>query len=88
MSAAASTATRRLSGLQRDVLHLYRASLRAVRSKPAEYRANWTTFVQHEFRKNMDMHAVRDAHAIEHLVRVGRRRLETLRNPAIKNVHS
>ncbi|KNE61249.1 hypothetical protein AMAG_06996 [Allomyces macrogynus ATCC 38327] len=85
MSAAA---TRRLSGLQRDVLHLYRASLRAARTKPAEYRANWTTFVQHEFRKTMDMHAVRDAHAIEHLVRVGRRRLETLRNPAIKNVHT
>ncbi|KAF3397260.1 30 kDa heat shock protein [Talaromyces pinophilus] len=43
---------RRLSGLQREVLSLYRKCLREVRKKPEDARANFRAFAQRTFRQS------------------------------------
>lgn len=76
----------RLSGLQRDVLKLCRQSFRTVRSKPVEYQDHWRTYIKEEFAKNRHI-SKKQFSVIEHLLRVGYRRLDMYLNPAIKNVH-
>lgn len=76
----------RLSGLQRDVLKLCRQAYRMVRSKPAEFRPHWRAYIREEFVKNRQI-PKKQFGAIEHLLRVGHRRVEMYLNPAIKNVH-
>jgi succinate dehydrogenase assembly factor 1 len=76
----------RLSGLQRDVLKLCRQSFRTVRTKPPEYQAHWRAYIKQEFAKNR-LVSKKQFSVIEHLLRVGHRRLEMYLSPAIKNVH-
>ncbi|KAL2349690.1 hypothetical protein BJ546DRAFT_1017424 [Cryomyces antarcticus] len=75
----------RLSGLQRDVLSLYRRCLRAVRKKPAATRANFLAFAQREFRDHTALDK-KDFAAIEYLLRRGERQLEMYRSPGIRNL--
>jgi succinate dehydrogenase assembly factor 1 len=65
----------RLSGLQRDVLGLYRQCLRAARKKPTEKRPHFERFARHEFDKNITMDK-KDFSTIEFLLRKGSRQLE------------
>ena len=75
----------RLSGLQKDVLALYRQCLRAARAKPADTRLNFESFARREFEKHLNMDK-KDFGAIEFLLRKGNRQLETCTAPNITNI--
>ena len=75
----------RLSGLQRDVLSLYRQCLRSARTKPAETRPNFEAYARHEFERNIALDK-KDFGAIEFLLRKGQRQLETYAAPNITNI--
>ncbi|KIW01342.1 uncharacterized protein PV09_07114 [Verruconis gallopava] len=75
----------RLSGVQRDVLSLYRKCLRAANKKPAETRMNFINFTKEEFRKNRNLDR-KDFGTIEFLIRKGHRQLAIYEDPGIKNI--
>lgn len=75
----------RLSGLQRDVLSLYRQCLRTARTKPASTRPNFEAYARHEFERNIGLDK-KDFGAVEFLLRKGHRQLETYRAPTITNI--
>ncbi|KAK2785427.1 hypothetical protein FQN51_003799 [Onygenales sp. PD_10] len=75
----------RLSGLQREVLSLYRTALREIRKKPAESQDNFKQFARQEFRKNLSI-SKKDFSAIEYLLRKGRRQIEMYASPGIRNI--
>ncbi|KAK4105880.1 hypothetical protein N658DRAFT_415979 [Parathielavia hyrcaniae] len=75
----------RLSGLQRDVLALYRQCLRECRKKPEASRDNFRVFARTEFEKNIKVDK-RDFGAIEFLLRKGRRQLDMYASPGVKDI--
>ncbi|PSS27723.1 hypothetical protein M430DRAFT_91718 [Amorphotheca resinae ATCC 22711] len=76
----------RLSGLQREVLALYRKCLRESRKKPANTRPHFESFASRsEFQKNITLDK-RDFSAIEYLLRKGQRQLEIYSAPGIKDI--
>lgn len=75
----------KLSGLQRDVLHLYRSCLRACRTKPASTRPNFQRFARREFEKNVGLNK-KDFGTIEFFLRKGERQLEVYRSPGVTNI--
>ncbi|RDL36822.1 Uncharacterized protein BP5553_06174 [Venustampulla echinocandica] len=76
----------RYSGLQRDVLALYRKCLRESRKKPASTRAHFEAFARKEFQKHLHFDK-KDFSAIEYLLRKGQRQLEMYSSPGIKDIH-
>ncbi|OJJ36763.1 hypothetical protein ASPWEDRAFT_107976 [Aspergillus wentii DTO 134E9] len=76
----------RLSGLQREVLSLYRKCLRETRRKPMETRDNFKTYARAEFQKSLTV-SKKDFNAIEYLLRKGYRQLEMYSSPRIRNIH-
>ena len=77
--------TARLSGLQRDVLSLYRRCLRAARLKPAANRPNFEAFARREFARYLPLDK-KDFGAIEFLLRKGQKQLEVYEAPGIRNI--
>ncbi|TLD10970.1 hypothetical protein PgNI_06278 [Pyricularia grisea] len=80
----------RLSGLQKEVLSLYRSTLREIRKKPEQRRFKTTRqhfrdFARAEFDRNLAIDK-RDFAAVEYLLRKGRRQLETYSAPGIKDI--
>ena len=75
----------RLSGLQKDVLGLYRRCLRACRKKPADTRLNFESFARREFAKNMNVDK-KDFSTIEFMLRKGNRQLEIYEQPGVRNI--
>lgn len=75
----------RLSGLQREVLKLYRQCIRSTYTKPAENRLHWREYVRGEFDKHKGL-PKKSFSVIEHLLRVGNRRYEMYLDPSIKDV--
>ncbi|KAL6357799.1 hypothetical protein LRP88_07975 [Fusarium phalaenopsidis] len=75
----------RLSGLQKEVLALYRNCLRESRKKPQATRPHFENFARNEFARNLKIDK-RDFAAIEFLLRKGRRQLEVYASPGIKDV--
>ncbi|KIW17634.1 hypothetical protein PV08_04829 [Exophiala spinifera] len=92
----------RYSGLQREVMKLYRQCLRAAGKKP-EVRANSVAFshrliglksskthfrdaARREFRKHQKVDK-KDFAAIEALLRMGSRKLELYSSPGVKDIH-
>ena len=75
----------RLSGLQRDVLALYRRCLRAARSKPMGSRPNFESFARREFERHLELDK-KDFGAIEFFLRKGERQLEMYEAPNITNI--
>jgi succinate dehydrogenase assembly factor 1 len=69
----------RLSGMQKQVLSLYRSFLRAARTKPAESRKDIESFVGAEFRKNAKVDK-KDFQSVEFLMRRGHKQLEMLKS--------
>ncbi|KAJ7505321.1 hypothetical protein B0H11DRAFT_1851546 [Mycena galericulata] len=66
----------RRSGLQREVLSLYRRSaLRIPRTKPPATRAKWDLMLRYAFRKQAASASPRAVSVIEHLLRTGRRQV-------------
>ncbi|EMC99230.1 hypothetical protein BAUCODRAFT_64663 [Baudoinia panamericana UAMH 10762] len=75
----------KLSGLQKDVLSLYRSCLRATRTKPAGTRPNFAAFARREFEKHVKMDK-KDFGTIEFMLRKGRRQLEIYEQPGVTNI--
>lgn len=75
----------RLSGLQKDVLSLYRRCLRSARTKPSTTRPNFELFARQEFEKNIGLNK-KDFGTIEFLVRKGTRQCEVYEAPNITNI--
>ncbi|EER24737.1 complex 1 protein (LYR family) protein [Coccidioides posadasii C735 delta SOWgp] len=81
----------RLSGLQRQVLALYRQCLREIRKKPVLItkpqgsQANFKRYARQEFQKNRDVNR-KDFATIEYLLRRGQKQLEMYASPGIRNI--
>ncbi|KAM0802813.1 complex 1 protein-domain-containing protein [Usnea florida] len=75
----------RLSGLQREVLSLYRHCLREVEKKPVHSRENFRSYARSEFERNIALDK-KDFAAIEYLLRKGQRQLEIYSSPGIRNI--
>ncbi|XP_038890134.1 succinate dehydrogenase assembly factor 1, mitochondrial [Benincasa hispida] len=71
----------KLSGLQKQVLSLYRAFLRAARSKSAEDRRQIESIVAAEFRRNAKQIDRKNFIHIEYLLRRGNKQLDQLKSP-------
>ncbi|KAG0263604.1 hypothetical protein BG011_008548 [Mortierella polycephala] len=80
-----STAPVRRSGLQQDVIALYRNCFRAARLKPEANRPHFHAFIRMEFRKHSEVKQ-RDFATIEYLLRTGKRRLKVYSAPSIEDV--
>lgn len=74
-----------LSGLQKDVVRLYRKCVRASFQKGSE-RDAFLQYSRSQFERFRDLNR-KDFATIEHLLRTGTRRLEMLSNPSITRVH-
>jgi len=72
----------RLSGMQKQVLSLYRSLLRAARSKPDESRRDIELFVGAEFRKHAKIDR-KEFQSVEFLLRRGHKQLEMLKSPGV-----
>lgn len=81
-SAANKTAVKapRLSGLQKQVIALYRETLRAARQQPleTEARVSLAAYVVTEFRSKAKTVEKLDIQRIEHLMRQGRKKMTAL----------
>ncbi|KAM3476710.1 hypothetical protein MY4038_006057 [Beauveria bassiana] len=85
----------RLSGLQKEVLALYRHCLRESRKKPevpacptptrSATRPHFQAFARSEFAKSRDIDK-RDFAAIEFLLRKGKRQLQVYSSSGIKDI--
>ncbi|ETN38663.1 uncharacterized protein HMPREF1541_06700 [Cyphellophora europaea CBS 101466] len=76
----------RLSGLQREVLKLYRRCLREANKKPEHSRANFKAAARREFRKASSIDR-KDFSAVETLLRMGHRKLELYSAPGVTDIH-
>ncbi|XP_030444042.1 succinate dehydrogenase assembly factor 1, mitochondrial [Syzygium oleosum] len=74
-------APRRLSGMQKQVLALYRGFLRAARPKPPDDRRRVESIVSAEFRRNARQVDRKNFLYIEYLLRRGRKQLDQLKSP-------
>ncbi|GJE98317.1 LYR motif-containing protein [Phanerochaete sordida] len=75
-----------LSGLQKEVLALYRRALRMVQTKPLATRPKFRLFVRYTFKTQSESISPRDVSAIEHLLRKGRRQLETYEDAQVRDI--
>ncbi|KAK3172234.1 hypothetical protein Dsin_001639 [Dipteronia sinensis] len=73
----------RLSGIQKQVLSLYREFLRVARSKSGEDRHQIESIVSAEFRHNSNEIDCKNFIYIEYLLRRGKKQLEQLKSPDI-----
>lgn len=71
----------RLSGMQKQVLSLYRGFLRAARSKSAEDRLKIESIVSAEFRRNSKQVDRKNFLYVEYLLRLGKKQLNQLKSP-------
>ncbi|KDQ06785.1 hypothetical protein BOTBODRAFT_140732 [Botryobasidium botryosum FD-172 SS1] len=80
-----SPASVRHSGLQRQVLALYRRTLRMVRTKPTAARPKFLLFARYHFRERGGAVSPRNITAVEYMVRQGMKQVEMFENPSIKD---
>ncbi|XP_058107265.1 succinate dehydrogenase assembly factor 1, mitochondrial [Magnolia sinica] len=79
--AAPSGSPQKLSGMQKQVLALYRGFLRAARTKAPEERRNIESVVSTEFRRNSESVDRKNFIYIEYLLRRGKKQLDQLKSP-------
>ncbi|XP_022719829.1 succinate dehydrogenase assembly factor 1, mitochondrial [Durio zibethinus] len=72
---------KKLSGMQKQVLSLYRGFLRAARSKPTEDRRQIESIVSAEFQRNSKQVDRKNFLYIEYLLRRGKKQLDQLKSP-------
>ncbi|KAJ4828447.1 hypothetical protein Tsubulata_041433 [Turnera subulata] len=80
----------RLSGMQKQVLRLYRGFLRVARTKSAEERRRIESVVSGEFRRNSKEVDRKNFLYIEYLLRRGNKQLDQLKSPdtvGLSSVH-
>ncbi|KAL6009945.1 hypothetical protein ACLOJK_000376 [Asimina triloba] len=79
--AAVGGGPRKLSGMQKQVLTLYRGFLRAARSKAPDQRRSIEAVVSAEFRKHAKSVDRKNFVFIEYLLRLGKKQLDQLKIP-------
>ncbi|PVU95596.1 hypothetical protein BB559_002683 [Furculomyces boomerangus] len=75
----------KFSGLQKDVLKLYRDFVRAARNKPIESRKEMIGHVREKFAANISMDK-KEYDAIAFYLRSGRRKLEMFKKDSVKHI--
>ncbi|KAK7469240.1 hypothetical protein VKT23_003727 [Stygiomarasmius scandens] len=85
MQQSSNMSSLRKSGLQKDVLNLYRRALRMVKTKPVSSQHKFSLFVRYTFRTNASSVSPRNVSAIEHLLRKGKKQLELYEEPSVKD---
>ncbi|KAI0761937.1 hypothetical protein BD413DRAFT_485215 [Trametes elegans] len=75
----------RRSGLQREILALYRRALRMVNTKPPAAQPKFRLFVRYSFKTQATAISPRDIATIEHLLRRGRRQIEMYEDPNVRD---
>lgn len=75
-----------LSGLQKEVLALFRKCLR-VSSQKGPAKPLFQHYARSEFNRFKLLNK-RDFTTIEHLLRSGNKRLDTMANPQVKNINN
>jgi len=75
------------SGLQKDVLNLYRRALRIARTKPVETQAKFDISIRYTFRTRAASVGPRQIDAIERLLRKGEQQLETYETSSVKDCY-
>ncbi|KAJ7134635.1 hypothetical protein C8R44DRAFT_663253 [Mycena epipterygia] len=75
----------RRSGLQKEVLSLYRRALRIPRTKPLPTRPKWDLMIRYTFRKNAASASPRAVSVIEHLLRTGKRQVSMYEDKSVKD---
>ncbi|KAG9238570.1 complex 1 protein-like protein [Amylocarpus encephaloides] len=75
----------RHSGLQKEVLALYRKCLRESRKKPTSSRSHFEAYARAEFNKSIGLDK-KDFGAVEYLLRKGQRQVEMYSAPGIKDI--
>lgn len=78
----------RLSGMQKQVLSLYRGFLRAARSKSPDDRRCVESIVIAEFRRNAKEVDKKNFLYIEYLLRRGKKQLDQLKSPQTTGLSS
>ena len=78
----------RFSGLQLEVLQLYRAFLRAVKTKPEAARESITATVRGEFEKGKTELSRMDIDAIQARLRAGKKKLRVLQSRHVTSASS
>lgn len=73
----------RKSGLQLQVLTLYRDVLRAARALPIDSRISAISFIRHEFRHNSTHVDTLDIQRIEFLIRQAKKKLKQYSDPRV-----
>ncbi|KAJ7069785.1 hypothetical protein C8F01DRAFT_976969 [Mycena amicta] len=73
------------SGVQKEVLSLYRRALRIPRTKPAASRTKWNLMLRYTFRLQAARAAPGAFSTIEYLLRAGRRQLDMFEDPNAKD---
>eukprot|EP00038_Savillea_parva_P021776 m.36024 g.36024 ORF g.36024 m.36024 type:complete len:95 (-) comp5352_c1_seq1:455-739(-) len=76
----------RFSGIQKQVLGLYRSMLRAVLTKPQDGHAVWLNHIRSEFDKSSHL-SRGDVTAIEHRLRIGNRQLKLIQQENVPYLH-
>ena len=76
---------RRLSGLQLEVLALYRSALRASRTK-GDKAPDFTKFAQYQFRKDAAAVSKKDISKIEFMIRNGKRKIRQFESPSVTSI--
>eukprot|EP00047_Mylnosiga_fluctuans_P006259 m.245901 g.245901 ORF g.245901 m.245901 type:complete len:80 (+) comp14833_c0_seq1:78-317(+) len=74
------------SGLQRQVLGLYKQVQRAIRTKPQESQAAFLNYARTEFKTNAKDIKRTDVLHIEHLLRTGSKQLKLFKSPHVKSL--
>ena len=83
-----STQMQNASGLQKQVISLYRRCLRAASAKPVGVRENQIAYVKEEFRRNAKAVKRSEFKTIELLVRNGEKQLKVLGKPNVISITS
>eukprot|EP00798_Chlamydomonas_sp_ICE-L_P011105 gene11105-18721_t len=66
-----------LSGVQKQVLSLYRTAMRSIRSKPTELQPQLLTYLRQEFDKHKAV-SPKNHQRVEHLARRGMKQVEMM----------
>jgi succinate dehydrogenase assembly factor 1 len=73
------------SGLQKQVLQLYKQCLQTIKTKPIHVQPQFTKYVKSEFDKNKGM-GKREVFTIEYLLRRGQRQLKVMENSQVVDI--
>ncbi|BFZ53218.1 hypothetical protein PYCC9005_000241 [Savitreella phatthalungensis] len=74
------------SGIQKEVLSLYRASLRAIRRKPEDTHHHWYLFVREQYDAHRTLRK-KDFATIEYHLRMGWRKLDMYGADGVRDIH-